>query len=65
VAIGTKVYLAGGWDVSGPPGFYRIDGFSPTTQDQLLPGYDQCGEYVSIPWMSVTTCCGWTTGTIR
>ncbi|WP_043729229.1 carboxypeptidase regulatory-like domain-containing protein, partial [Kutzneria sp. 744] len=39
-------------------GFYRIGGsaggFSPTTQDQLLPGYDQCGEYVSIPWMSVT-----------
>ena len=39
-------------------GFYRVGGsaggFSPTTQDQLLPGYDQCGEYVSIPWMSVT-----------
>ena len=39
-------------------GFYRIGGsaggFNPTTQNQLLPGYDQCGEYVSIPWMSVT-----------
>ena len=39
-------------------GFYRVGGsaggFSPTTSDQLLPGYDQCGEYVSIPWMSVT-----------
>ncbi|MEV8609374.1 carboxypeptidase regulatory-like domain-containing protein [Amycolatopsis sp. NPDC051373] len=40
-------------------GFYRIGGsanasFNPTSHDLLLPGYGECGEYVSIPWLSTT-----------
>ncbi|MGW4486557.1 carboxypeptidase regulatory-like domain-containing protein [Amycolatopsis sp. NPDC004368] len=38
-------------------GFYRIGGsanasFNPTDHDLLLPGYGDCGEYVSVPWLS-------------
>jgi N-acetylneuraminic acid mutarotase len=39
-------------------GLYKIGGssgnFSATKNDELLPGYDQCGETVTIPWLSVS-----------
>jgi hypothetical protein len=39
-------------------GLYKIGGssgsFSATKNDELLPGYDQCGESVDIPWLSVS-----------
>ncbi|MFI5607760.1 carboxypeptidase regulatory-like domain-containing protein [Amycolatopsis sp. NPDC051903] len=53
-------------------GFYRIGGsanasFNPTNHDLLLPGYGECGEYVTIPWLSTspaaTTVAAGATGT--
>ncbi|HEY3611688.1 MAG TPA: carboxypeptidase regulatory-like domain-containing protein [Pseudonocardiaceae bacterium] len=39
-------------------GFYKIGGssgnFNATSIDELLPGFDQCGDSVSIPWLSVS-----------
>ncbi|HEX3790843.1 MAG TPA: carboxypeptidase regulatory-like domain-containing protein [Pseudonocardiaceae bacterium] len=39
-------------------GLYKIGGstgqFSAVSSDELLPGYDQCDENVSIPWLTVS-----------
>jgi hypothetical protein len=43
-------------------GFYKIGGssgnFNATSNDELLPGFDQCGDSVTIPWMSVSPAAG-------